>query len=64
MGKDVSDAVMSFFTSSLLLKEFNATVIALVPKVENPNRVSDFRPISCYNTLYKCIAKILANRIK
>jgi hypothetical protein len=42
----------------------NATSISLIPKVANPMRLTDFRPISCYNTVYKCIAKILAVRIK
>jgi hypothetical protein len=26
--------------------------------------LKDFRPISCCNTVYKCIANILAGRIK
>jgi hypothetical protein len=42
----------------------NATSISLIPKVANPMRLTDFHPISCYNTVYKCIAKILDMRIK
>jgi len=42
----------------------NATTIALIPKVANPSRVKDFMPISYCNTSYKCIAKIIANRVE
>ncbi|KAK3204757.1 hypothetical protein Dsin_018803 [Dipteronia sinensis] len=64
VGEDVISAVQEFFRSVLLLKELNATILALVPKVPNPSKMKDFRPISCCNTLYKIIAKIIANRIK
>jgi hypothetical protein len=42
----------------------NLTNIALVPKVKTPSCVTDFRPISLCNVLYKLISKILANRLK
>ncbi|XP_028108374.1 uncharacterized protein LOC114307170 [Camellia sinensis] len=44
--------------------ELNSTTIALIPKISNANRVGDLRPISCCNTVYKCISKIIANRLK
>lgn len=47
-----------------MLKESNATAIALIPKVPNPSFMSDFRPISCCNTIYKCISKIIASRLR
>ncbi|GJR49138.1 RNA-directed DNA polymerase, eukaryota, reverse transcriptase zinc-binding domain protein [Tanacetum coccineum] len=64
VGNDVCDAVREFFASGKLLKEVNATMISLIPKMNTPNKVSDFRPIACCNVLYKCISKILTNRIK
>nr|GEW40904.1 RNA-directed DNA polymerase, eukaryota, reverse transcriptase zinc-binding domain protein [Tanacetum cinerariifolium] len=48
----------------LLLGEVNATLISLVPKIQNPDKVSDFRPIACCNVIYKCISKIITNRLK
>nr|GEY44858.1 hypothetical protein [Tanacetum cinerariifolium] len=64
IGKDVCMAIRDFFVKGKLLKEVNATLVALVPKVETPNKISDFRPIACCNVLYKCINKILTNRMK
>lgn len=64
VGADFSQAILDFFSNGKLLKEVNATVIALVPKSNTPKKVSDFRPISCCNVVYKCISKIIANRIK
>ncbi|GKB39949.1 RNA-directed DNA polymerase, eukaryota, reverse transcriptase zinc-binding domain protein [Tanacetum coccineum] len=47
-----------------LLEEINATLITLIPKVANPTKVTEFRPISCCNVLYKCISKNFNNRMK
>ncbi|GKB51179.1 hypothetical protein Tco_0901932 [Tanacetum coccineum] len=64
IGADVTKAVSEFFTNGRLLKELNHTIIALIPKVNTPARVNDYRPISCCNVLFKCISKIIANRLK
>nr|GEW21463.1 hypothetical protein [Tanacetum cinerariifolium] len=47
----------------LLLKEINHTFLALIPKVLAPLKVTDHRPISCCNVIYKCISKIHTNHI-
>ncbi|GJZ72789.1 RNA-directed DNA polymerase, eukaryota, reverse transcriptase zinc-binding domain protein [Tanacetum coccineum] len=64
VGEDVSKAIKEFFHTGKLLKEVNTTMISLIPKMATPNKVSDFRPIAYCNVLYKCISKILTNRIK
>ena len=56
--------MVSFFSSGCLLREINCTIIALVPKVPNPGSMHDYRPISCCNTIYKCISKLIAARNK
>ncbi|PNY01074.1 cysteine-rich receptor-like protein kinase, partial [Trifolium pratense] len=42
----------------------NSTFIALIPKVDSPQRLNDFRPISLVGCLYKILAKVLANRLR
>ncbi|KAK4383827.1 hypothetical protein Sango_3115800 [Sesamum angolense] len=59
IGEEVVTAILEFFTTGRLLKQVNTTILALIPKVRVPSLVSDFRPISCCNVLYKVITKIV-----
>ncbi|KAL0287156.1 UNVERIFIED_CONTAM: Retrovirus-related Pol polyprotein from type-2 retrotransposable element R2DM [Sesamum calycinum] len=51
VGDEITRAIMDFFTNGRLLKQVNATLLVLIPKVQFPLFVSDFRPISCCNVL-------------
>ena len=64
MGIDVHQAVLSSLNSSSILKSINHTFITLIPKVNNPERVSNFQPISLCNMIYKIVSKVIANRLK
>nr|GEY77747.1 RNA-directed DNA polymerase, eukaryota, reverse transcriptase zinc-binding domain protein [Tanacetum cinerariifolium] len=52
-----------FFLHGETPKGGNSSFITLIPKVPNANMVKDFRPISLIGSLYKVIAKVLANRL-
>jgi len=53
-----------FHRHGRLTKGINSTFIALIPKVEIPQCLSDFRPISLVNCLYKILSKVLANMLR
>ncbi|GKA19883.1 hypothetical protein Tco_0699798 [Tanacetum coccineum] len=64
ISDDVTKVVQEFFVNGTLLKNLNHTIIALVPKVGSPTRINDYRHISCCNVIFKCISKIISDRMK
>ncbi|XP_027172427.1 uncharacterized protein LOC113772083 [Coffea eugenioides] len=63
VGKDLCDAVFSFFCGHELPRSVSSTWIVLIPKVTSPQDFSQFRPISLCNFVNKVISKLLANRL-
>ncbi|CAJ2674496.1 unnamed protein product [Trifolium pratense] len=61
---DIVRFCSEFHRNGRLTKGLNATFIALIPKVDSPQRLNDFRPISLVGSLYKILAKVLANRLR
>ena len=64
VGDSVVLAVLDFLNNDNMLPDINHTNIVLIPKIKNPERMSEFRPISLCNVIYKIISKVLANRLK
>ncbi|KAK3218925.1 hypothetical protein Dsin_012895 [Dipteronia sinensis] len=66
--KDIEGDFMSFLNDfSMYGSEvscLNHTFITLIPMVANPSSISDYRPISLVNSLYKVLAKILSNWLR
>jgi hypothetical protein len=52
------------FKGNICLQSLNGSHITLIPKMYGPTKVSDFRPISVFNTSIKIITKTLANGLQ
>ena len=63
----VEDDIMAFFGEVFEFYKFekslNANFISLIPKKVNALNIRDFRPISLIGSVYKILAKVLANRL-
>ena len=62
--RDVLAVFEEFYQHCKFEKSLNATFIALIPKKNYASNIRDFRPISLVGSLYKILAKVLANRLK
>ncbi|KAK2656224.1 hypothetical protein Ddye_009276 [Dipteronia dyeriana] len=60
----ITTCCLDVLNNSGSVKGFNSTVITLIPKIQSPKLVSNYRPISLCNVLYKVIAKVIANRFR
>lgn len=64
LKEEVMEGVKEFFRSGVMPPGVNETVIVLIPKVEEPTKMTEFRPISLCNVIYKVVSKCLVNRLR
>jgi hypothetical protein len=63
-GDDITSEVLQALNSGVIPEGWNDTTVVLIPKVDNPELITQFRPISLCNVIYKIISKMLASRLK
>ncbi|XP_061993341.1 uncharacterized protein LOC133711201 [Rosa rugosa] len=63
VAHDVTRAVQSFFINGYIMPHFNSNILILIPKLEDAESISDFRPIALANFVFKIITRIMADRL-
>jgi retron-type reverse transcriptase len=61
---DIYKLCNDFYEGNLNLESINIGHITLIPKIQNPEGVNDFRPITLLNCILKILTKLLANRLQ
>jgi hypothetical protein len=60
----IYELCFDFFNGIVDLQAINNSFITLIPKVNSPTTVNDFRPISLINCIVKIITKLMGNRLQ
>ncbi|KAL4375950.1 hypothetical protein GQ457_02G034330 [Hibiscus cannabinus] len=64
IGAEVIQLCQDLLSRRIDMATVNHTVIAFIPKVTEPVRMKQLRPISLCTTIYKIVSKTLLNRMK
>lgn len=64
LGANVASCILDFLNYNHLPRLLNFTFNVLIPKVSRPTKITEFRPISLCNVVYKIGSKMIANRLK
>ena len=64
VGDLVKKEVNRVFVERKILEYLNSTHTVLIPKIQGPETIGNYKPISLCNSVYKIISKIIVARIK
>jgi hypothetical protein len=63
-GAQITQEVLQALNSGVIPEGWNDTTVVLIPTVDDPESITQYRPISLCNVIYKIISKMLAHRLK
>lgn len=58
------EEVVDVFPKLRVPEYMNKTHIVLIPKIQGPEVIGNYRPISLCNTIYKIITKVIVARVR
>lgn len=61
---DFYELCWAFQNNNVCLQSINASFITLIPKIQSPSSISNYRPISLLNSSIKLVTKLLGNRLQ
>ena len=59
IGDRVTQTILDFLNHGVAPPKFNETHIVLIPKIKKPKRMTDYRPISLCNVVFKIASKVI-----
>jgi len=64
VASSLFEYVNQVWVNPYLISFINSTLIVMIPKIDKPEFVSQFRLVSLCNVVYKILSKVIVNRIK
>lgn len=64
MGNVIVQFCLDVLNKGKSMDSINNTYIILIPKVNNPIKITEFRPINLYTVIYKMMAKAIVNGLQ
>ena len=64
VGDCVTKTILDFLNHGITPPNSNETYVVLIPKIKNPKKITQYRPISLTNVISRLASKFIANRLK